>query len=495
MAQILRQSTAVDVLIGPMVDEDDGKTLEESLTISQGDVMLSKNGQALAQKNDVTACAFDDLGCYNCELDATDTNTVGTLTLVVFEDGALLFRRDYQVVEEAIYDAMFAASATGATPAISDLDSALVVVESSIDSDQVSRATAISDVKSQLTVVQAKASDTHSRLVVVEASIDSDQTSRATAISDLDSALVVVEAAIDSDQVSRTAAISDVKSRLVVVEASIDSDQLSRATAISDVKSQLTVVQAKASDTHSRLVVVEDAVDSDQVSRTAAISDVKSRLVVVESAIDSDTASAATIVASMASSVEAIEAGGGALTAAQASQLAQAHSDLLAADIVSAASSIEAIEAGGGALTAAQASQLAQAHSDILAADIVSAASSIEAIEAKASDTHSRLVVVEASIDSDQVSRATAISDVKSALTIAASDAALLEASHAEPTGVPSATASPLTKLGTVYMMLRNKVTVTATKKTFYDDGDAAEFEQDLSDDGTTFQQSEVNAP
>lgn len=110
---ILRQSTAVDILIGPFVDEDDGKTLEESLTISQADVMLSKNGQALAQKNDATACAFDDFGCYNCELDATDTNTVGILTVVVYEDGALLFRRDYQVIEEAAYDALYAGSALG----------------------------------------------------------------------------------------------------------------------------------------------------------------------------------------------------------------------------------------------------------------------------------------------------------------------------------------------------------------------------------------------
>lgn len=116
MTTLLRQSTAVDILIGPFVDEDDGKTLEESLTISQGDVMLSKNGQALAQKNDNTACAFDDFGCYNCELDATDTNTVGELVVVVFEDGALPFRAVFQVVEEAIYDALFAASATGALP-------------------------------------------------------------------------------------------------------------------------------------------------------------------------------------------------------------------------------------------------------------------------------------------------------------------------------------------------------------------------------------------
>ncbi len=64
----------------------------------------------------------------------------------------------------------------------------------------------------------------------------------------------------------------------------------------------------------------------------------------------------------------------------------------------------------------------------------------------------------------------------------------------AEPTGVPPATDTIVGKLGRLHMALRNKVEVTATKKTFYDDGDAAEWEQDLSDDGTTYTQSEANA-
>jgi hypothetical protein len=109
----LKQSTAVDVLIGPFVDEDDGKTAETGLTISQADVKLSKNGQALAQKNDNTSAAADANGYYNCELDATDTNTCGQLTLIVHESGALPIRLDYHVIEEAIYDSLYAASSAG----------------------------------------------------------------------------------------------------------------------------------------------------------------------------------------------------------------------------------------------------------------------------------------------------------------------------------------------------------------------------------------------
>jgi len=63
-----------------------------------------------------------------------------------------------------------------------------------------------------------------------------------------------------------------------------------------------------------------------------------------------------------------------------------------------------------------------------------------------------------------------------------------------EPTGVPAATDTLITKLGYLYMALRNRVDVTATKKTFYDDGGASEWEKDLSDDGTTYSESEGNA-
>lgn len=106
-AGVLRKSTAVDVLIGPFVDEDDGKTAENALTLSQGDIKLSKNGQTLAQKNDSTAAAFDANGYYNCELDTTDTNTLGQLTLIVHESGALPIRLDFQVISQANYDNLY----------------------------------------------------------------------------------------------------------------------------------------------------------------------------------------------------------------------------------------------------------------------------------------------------------------------------------------------------------------------------------------------------
>jgi len=58
----LRANTAVDVLIGPFVDKDDGNTTEDGLTLTAAEIKLSKLGQSLTLKNDATAAAFDDDG-------------------------------------------------------------------------------------------------------------------------------------------------------------------------------------------------------------------------------------------------------------------------------------------------------------------------------------------------------------------------------------------------------------------------------------------------
>jgi hypothetical protein len=109
----LRQSTAVDIGIGPFVDATDGVTAETGLTISQADVRLKKNNGAWAQVNDNTSATHEENGWYEKELDATDTNTCGILLIAVHESGALPVWHEFQVVEEAVYDALFAASALG----------------------------------------------------------------------------------------------------------------------------------------------------------------------------------------------------------------------------------------------------------------------------------------------------------------------------------------------------------------------------------------------
>ncbi len=102
----LRQSTAVNVRLGPFVDDTDGKTAETGLTIAQADVRLSKNGGAAAQKNDASSCTHDENGYYTCPLDSTDTNTLGRLTIMVSESGALPLWHEYMVVPANVYDSI-----------------------------------------------------------------------------------------------------------------------------------------------------------------------------------------------------------------------------------------------------------------------------------------------------------------------------------------------------------------------------------------------------
>lgn len=99
----LQANTAVDLMVGPFVDETDGKTAETGLTVTQAEVRLSKNGGNMAQKNEATALAHDELGDYMCKLDTTDTNTEGILTLMIHESGALPIKMDYMVLSQAAY--------------------------------------------------------------------------------------------------------------------------------------------------------------------------------------------------------------------------------------------------------------------------------------------------------------------------------------------------------------------------------------------------------
>lgn len=109
----LKQSTASQIIkLGPFVDSTDGNTEKTALTIANTDVKLSKAGGTIASKNS-GGCTHDANGWYTCTFDATDTATVGALQVYSHPATALPVTQDFQVVEEAVYDALFGASALG----------------------------------------------------------------------------------------------------------------------------------------------------------------------------------------------------------------------------------------------------------------------------------------------------------------------------------------------------------------------------------------------
>jgi len=109
---LLKQSTAKTVVLGPFVDDTDGKTAETGLTISQADIRLSKNGGAFAQTNNSAGATHMENGYYSVPLDTTDTNTVGTLTVAISESGALPVFREFMIVPANAYDSLVAGSDT-----------------------------------------------------------------------------------------------------------------------------------------------------------------------------------------------------------------------------------------------------------------------------------------------------------------------------------------------------------------------------------------------
>ena len=101
---ILKQSTAATIKLGPFIDDTDGKTAETGLTIAQADIRLSKNGGDFAQTNNTAGATHDENGYYDIPLNATDTGTLGRLRVAVSKSGALPVWQDFLVVTANVYD-------------------------------------------------------------------------------------------------------------------------------------------------------------------------------------------------------------------------------------------------------------------------------------------------------------------------------------------------------------------------------------------------------
>ena len=103
----LKQSTASQkVPLGYFVDSTDGNTEETGLTIANTDIKVWKTGATtVANKNSGGATHISN-GIYYAVLDATDTDTLGSLVIFVHVSGALAIRVDCCVLAANVYDAL-----------------------------------------------------------------------------------------------------------------------------------------------------------------------------------------------------------------------------------------------------------------------------------------------------------------------------------------------------------------------------------------------------
>lgn len=109
----LKQSTASqEVPLGYFLDSTDGNTEETALSIANTDIKIWKTGATtLANKNSGGATHISN-GIYYATLDATDTNTLGPMTIFVHVSGALTVKVDCLVLPTNVYDSLIAGTDT-----------------------------------------------------------------------------------------------------------------------------------------------------------------------------------------------------------------------------------------------------------------------------------------------------------------------------------------------------------------------------------------------
>lgn len=123
-----------------------------------------------------------------------------------------------------------------------------------------------------------------------------------------------------------------------------------------------------------------------------------------------------------------------------------------------------------------------------------------DAITASKYDESTAFPVKSADTGSTQIARKGADSDTLETLSDAldavyGAFGTIFLTAQDEPSGVPAANEHVLDKIGYLYMAMRNKLDVTATEKSFYDDAGNVEWKKALSDDSTTYSEGEAAAP
>lgn len=116
---LLKQSTAANVMLGPMVDVSDHYTLEGGITFTYSDIQVFKEGDTIFRnKNETTAATHKGGGYYSVPLDTTDTNTVGRFLVKVTDPGTgqylpLGTDRLFQILHATTWNALYSASPAG----------------------------------------------------------------------------------------------------------------------------------------------------------------------------------------------------------------------------------------------------------------------------------------------------------------------------------------------------------------------------------------------
>lgn len=474
MNSFLRQSTASQSrALGPFISDTDFKTVQTGLTIANTDIKLVVNGGASANKNSGGGTHRVN-GVYGVTFDATDTATVGEMEVNVVVAGALAVWTTFVVLEEAVYDALFAASAPGylqPTTAGRTLDVS-AAGNAGID---------WANVENPTTAVNLSATN-----------IDVDQ----------------VVASVSGAVGSVTGAVGSVTGN---VGGNVTGSVGSVVGAVGSVTGNVGgSVASVVGNVGGNVVGSVGSVVGAVGSVTGAVGSVTGNVggnVVgsVDSVVDP-----VTVGTMNANVIDAASIATGAFTAAKFAAGAfdavwtvaartLTSFGTLAADVwASATRTLTAatnITSTGGTTVPQTGDAYARLGAPVgasVSADIAAVKAQTAAIETDTGTDLPALIVSETNAVQADIA---ALNNLSAAQVNAEVVDALNVDTYAEPTGVPPATASLQRKISQVYMINRNGVEVTATNKTFLDDGGAGEWKKPLSDDGTTYAEGEGTTP
>lgn len=262
----LKQSTATTISVGPFVDETDGKTPETALSIAYTDVMLSKAGAALANKNDTTAATADSAGFYRIPLNTTDTNTVGNLRISIQVSGALPWFANYEILTAEEYNIRtgvdsYATTLGTISSGVTSANGTLASVSggvTSIGSD-------VSTINSNVSTVKTTTNNTYNTVGTINTNVN-------TANSTLSSVSTAVSG-VASDLITANGTLASVSGGVSAITSTIGT-----------VDSNVSTIKTTTNNTYTALGVVDGNVDSLVTALSALASAVDS--------LDADTATA-----------------------------------------------------------------------------------------------------------------------------------------------------------------------------------------------------------
>lgn len=509
MDGFLRQSTASQTrTIGPFIDSTDFITPDDGLTIANTDIRLKKNGAADVAKNSGGGTA-DVNGMYAVTWDATDTDTVGQLQFSVLVSGALLVWGTYTVLEEAVYDAMFAASAPGyvanapvnVAQVDGDAGTAVAIANQQLVGAAVTGTLSTTQCTSDLTGLGDDLFNNKWRIVFISgpayghAAIVTDYVSA----SGLFTFSPAAPASIGNGDDFVIApcvgglAVGDRTGSLSGSVGSVTGAVGSVTGAVGSVTGNVggNVTGSVGSVATGGITAASFAANAIDAAALAADAATEIATAVWASGTRTLT-SFGTLVADTAAAVWAIATA----TLSSAGTIGKLIVDNLNATITSRASqtTADAIEAdtqdlqtqvgvAGAGLTALGDTRIANLDATV----------SSRASQASVNDlpTNAELATALTNLDAAVSTRATAADVNAQVLDVLNVD------TFGEPTGVPPATDTLVNKIGRVHMALRNEVTVDSNtgKKQFHDDAGNVAWEKDFTDAAGVYNESEGNAP